>query len=117
MDRLASMQIFAHVVDSGSFATAATRLDTSPSVITHHVQLLEDRLGVQLLNRTTRRMNLTDVVECKQPLQPKSDEQVLERGRHLLPLDLEGIRPRISEFASTGHAMNNELSSVTSVNR
>ena len=61
MDRLANMQMFVQVVDSGSFTAAAKRLDTSPSVITHHVQVLEDHLGVQLLHRTTRRLNLTDV--------------------------------------------------------
>jgi DNA-binding transcriptional LysR family regulator len=61
MDRLASMQIFVQVVDSGSFTAAAKRLDTATSVITHHVQVLEDHLGVQLINRTTRRLNLTEV--------------------------------------------------------
>jgi DNA-binding transcriptional LysR family regulator len=61
MDRLASMQVFVQVVDSGSFAAAAKRLDASAATVTHHVQALEDHLGVQLLNRTTRRLNLTDV--------------------------------------------------------
>jgi DNA-binding transcriptional LysR family regulator len=61
MDRLASMQVFIQVVDSGSFAAAAKRLDASAATVTHHVQALEDHLGVQLLHRTTRRLNLTDV--------------------------------------------------------
>jgi DNA-binding transcriptional LysR family regulator len=61
MDRLASMQAFVQVVDSGSFAGAAKRLAASPAAVTHHVQALEDRLGVQLLNRTTRRLSLTEV--------------------------------------------------------
>jgi DNA-binding transcriptional LysR family regulator len=61
MDRLASMQVFVQVVDSGSFAAAAKRLDASAATITHHVQALEGHLGVQLLNRTTRRLNLTEV--------------------------------------------------------
>ena len=61
MDRLASMQVFVQVVDSGSFAGAAKRLAASPAAVTHHVQALEDRLGVQLLNRTTRRLSLTEV--------------------------------------------------------
>ena len=55
------MQIFVQVVDSGSFAAAAKRLNTSGSVVTHHVQVLEEHLGVQLLNRTTRKLNLTEV--------------------------------------------------------
>ena len=61
MDRLASMQVFVQVVDSGTFAAAAKRLDASAATVTHHVQALEDHLGVQLLNRTTRSLNLTEV--------------------------------------------------------
>ncbi|HEV2968380.1 MAG TPA: LysR family transcriptional regulator [Pirellulales bacterium] len=61
MDRLASMHAFVQVVDSGSFAAAAKRLSASPASVTHHVQSLEDHLGVQLLNRTTRKLNLTEV--------------------------------------------------------
>jgi DNA-binding transcriptional LysR family regulator len=61
MDRLAGMQVFVQVVDSGSFAAAAKRLDASAATVTHHVQALEDHLGVQLLHRTTRRLNLTEV--------------------------------------------------------
>jgi DNA-binding transcriptional LysR family regulator len=61
MDRLASMQVFVQVVESGSFAAAARRLDASPATVTHHVQALEDHLGVQLLNRTSRHLNLTEV--------------------------------------------------------
>jgi DNA-binding transcriptional LysR family regulator len=61
MDRLASMQVFVQVVDSGSFAAAAKRLNASAATVTHHVQALEEHLGAQLLHRTTRRLNLTDV--------------------------------------------------------
>jgi DNA-binding transcriptional LysR family regulator len=61
MDRLASMQVFIQVVDSGSFAAAAKSLNASPASVTHHVQALEDHLGVQLLNRTTRKLHLTEV--------------------------------------------------------
>jgi DNA-binding transcriptional LysR family regulator len=55
------MQAFVQVVDAGSFSGAAKRLNVSPAVITGHVQALERRLGVQLLNRTTRKVNLTEV--------------------------------------------------------
>jgi DNA-binding transcriptional LysR family regulator len=61
MDRLAGMQVFVQVVESGSFAAAAKRLDASAATVTHHIQALEDHLGVQLLHRTTRRLNLTEV--------------------------------------------------------
>ena len=61
MDRITSMQAFVQVVDTGSFAGAARRLSVSPAVVTGAVQSLEKRLGVQLLNRTTRKVNLTEV--------------------------------------------------------
>lgn len=61
MDRLVSMRVFVQVVDSGSFAAAAKSLNASPASVTHHVQVLEDHLGVQLLNRTTRKLHLTEV--------------------------------------------------------
>lgn len=61
MDRIMSMQAFVQVVDSGSFSGAAKRLGVSPAVVTGHVQSLEKRLGVQLLNRTTRKVNLTEI--------------------------------------------------------
>ena len=48
------------VVDSGSFSAAARRLNISKSAISAHVQRLEERLGVRLLNRTTRRLSLTE---------------------------------------------------------
>jgi DNA-binding transcriptional LysR family regulator len=61
MDRVTSIMTFVKVVDTGGFATAARALDLSPSVVTNHVQALEERLGVRLLNRTTRKVNLTEV--------------------------------------------------------
>src|SRR5438105_509367 len=60
MDRLDGIAAFAHVVDSGSFSAAARRLKISKSAISAHVQRLEERLGVRLLNRTTRRLSLTE---------------------------------------------------------
>lgn len=60
MDRIVSMTCFAHVVDSGSFTSAARRLDMSAAMVTNHIQSLEERFGVRLLNRTTRKVSLTD---------------------------------------------------------
>jgi DNA-binding transcriptional LysR family regulator len=60
MDRLASMAVFVRAVDLGSFAAAAAALDLSAPMVGKHVRFLEDRLGVRLLNRTTRRQSLTD---------------------------------------------------------
>ncbi len=60
MDRLQSMEVFRWVVDLGSFSRAADRLDLSNATVTAHVGALEKRLGIKLLNRTTRRLALTD---------------------------------------------------------
>jgi LysR family transcriptional regulator, regulator for bpeEF and oprC len=60
MDRLQSMEVFRWVVDLGSFSRAADRLDLSKATVTAHIAGLENRLGIKLLNRTTRRLALTD---------------------------------------------------------
>lgn len=60
MDRLQSMEVFRWVVELGSFSRAADRLNLSNATVTAHVASLENRLGIKLLNRTTRRLALTD---------------------------------------------------------
>ncbi|MDP2006600.1 MAG: LysR family transcriptional regulator [Rubrivivax sp.] len=60
MDRLLSMRVYRRVVDEGSFAAAARALDLSPAVVTRLVADLEAHLGTRLLQRTTRRLSLTD---------------------------------------------------------
>src|SRR5258706_2452084 len=61
MDRLTSLTTFVRVVDSGRFAAAGRRLNLSTTMVSNHVQALEDRLGARLLNRTTRKVSLTEV--------------------------------------------------------
>jgi DNA-binding transcriptional LysR family regulator len=61
MDRFESMRIFAKVVEASSFTTASAGLGLSTSMVSQHVKQLEERLGGRLLNRTTRRMSLTEV--------------------------------------------------------
>ena len=61
MDRMTSMATFVKVVESGGFSAAARTLSMSPSMVTAHVQAIEERLGVRLLNRSTRRVSLTEV--------------------------------------------------------
>lgn len=61
MDRLTSLTVFARVVDSGGFSAAARRLNMSTTMVSNHVQALEERLGARLLNRTTRKVSLTEV--------------------------------------------------------
>lgn len=61
MDRLTSLTVFGRVVECGGFSAAARRLNMSVTMVSNHVQALEDRLGVRLLNRTTRRVSLTEI--------------------------------------------------------
>jgi DNA-binding transcriptional LysR family regulator len=61
MDRLTSLTAFVRVVDTGGFSAAGRRLNMSTTMVSNHVQALEDRLGARLLNRTTRKVSLTEV--------------------------------------------------------
>lgn len=60
MDRLTALQVFRHVADLNSFAEAGRRLRLSPAAISKNIAELEAHLGVRLINRTTRRMALTE---------------------------------------------------------
>ena len=61
MDRLTSLTAFVQVADSGGFSAAGRRLNMSTTMVSNHVQALEDRLGARLLHRTTRKVSLTEV--------------------------------------------------------
>ena len=73
MDQLRAIKVFVRVIDEGSFAGAARALDLAPAVVTRLVAELEDHLGTRLLNRTTRRLSLTEIGEA-----------YLERARRIL---------------------------------
>ena len=73
MDRIDAMQAFVAVADLGGFAPAARKLGLSPSAVTRLIAALEDRLGARLLQRTTRKVALTDV-----------GARYLERARRIL---------------------------------
>lgn len=60
MDVLNCMRVFAAVVETESFTAAGARLDLSKAVVSKYVGHLEDHLGTRLLNRTTRRLSLTE---------------------------------------------------------
>ena len=60
MDRFEDLNAFVTVAETGSFTAAAERLRIAKSAISRRVAQLEERLGVQLIHRTTRRLSLTD---------------------------------------------------------
>lgn len=74
------LQVFVAVIDAGSFTAAARTLSLSRSAISLHVQNLEDALGVRLIERTTRRMALTQV-----------GAQVLEAARRMVVASREAV--------------------------
>ena len=61
MDRLTEMEAFTRVVELGGFTDAARKAGLSKSAVSKHVASLESRLGARLLNRTTRRVNPTEI--------------------------------------------------------
>lgn len=92
MDRFTSMQIFIAAVEEGSFAAAARRFQLSPAMAGKHVSAIESDLNVRLLQRSTRRLSMTDAgqryyVRCKAILEAMeeanreaSDIQTTPRG-------------------------------------
>ncbi|WAL84920.1 LysR family transcriptional regulator [Pandoraea sp. XJJ-1] len=60
MNQLQAVRVFLNVAETGSFGSAAAKLNLSNAVVTRYVALLEEHLGARLLNRTTRRLSLTE---------------------------------------------------------
>lgn len=74
MDLFQAMRAFVVTVDSGSMSAASGVLGITPAMIGQHIAALENRLGIRLLNRTTRRQSLTDfgqgyLLQCKDILE------------------------------------------------
>ena len=84
LDRLLAMTVFVKVVEQGSFARAAERLNMSTSAVSRQIADLEAHLTTRLLNRTTRRISLTE-----------SGQAYFERALHLLA-DLEETEAVVS---------------------
>jgi DNA-binding transcriptional LysR family regulator len=87
VDRFRALNAFARVVEAGSFAGAADRLDVSVSAVSRRVAELEAHLGARLVNRTTRRLSLTE-----------SGQAFYERCVQLLA-DLEEAEEEVSASA------------------
>ncbi|HEY2226887.1 MAG TPA: LysR family transcriptional regulator [Xanthobacteraceae bacterium] len=90
MDRLSAMTSFVRVVEDGGFSAAARRLNISTSVVTTHIKSIEDRLGVLLLNRSTRKVSLTEVGQvyyerCVQILSEIDDAEQFAESSQMKP--------------------------------
>ena len=93
MDKLKAMSTFVAIVDQGSLSAAGDKLDRSPAAIVRTLAGLERHLGVRLLNRSTRRLALTDegrdyLQHCRQILADilSITAPVMFRHLHLTPL-------------------------------
>lgn len=75
---LAAMQVFVSVVDSGSFSESARRLGISQPSVSRQVNALEEHLGVRLLQRSTRRLSLTEAGQIYYEKARRIQQDVLE---------------------------------------
>src|SRR5213075_3508421 len=126
MDRVAAMQVFAQVVETGSFAKAAERLDLSTSAASRQIAELETHLQTRLLNRTTRRVSLTEsgrqfyeravqlMADLAEAEQEASSAAVVPRGTIRLTTAVNfGVRhigPAIAEFLGEHRAVRFDVS-------
>jgi DNA-binding transcriptional LysR family regulator len=90
MDRFQALTTFAKVVETGSFARAAERLGLSLSAVSRHVAELETHLDARLLNRTTRRLSLTEggqafYERCVQLLADLDEAEVVVAAASIVP--------------------------------
>ncbi len=93
MDTLTAMKIYCSVVENDSLAGAARSLNISPSVVSKKLTALEDRLGVRLLNRTTRRVSVTEVgsayyERCRRIIAEVDEAEVAISQSHNVPRGL-----------------------------
>lgn len=87
MDRLAGIQLFTRIVETGSFSRAARELNLSQPTVTKHVAAIEKRLNARLLNRNPRAISLTEIgvlyyEKCKDVLRDFEEaESIVGRGQ------------------------------------
>ncbi len=87
MNRFAAISVFTRVVECGSFTAAAKRLAISVSAVTKAIARLEDDLGIQLFNRTTRQLSTTEAGQeyyerCVRVLAELDEAETLLRNRN-----------------------------------
>lgn len=93
MDRITLMKTYAAVVEEGSFVSAARKLGMTPQLVSKYVMALENEVDVTLLNRSTRKVRLTDTghgyyMRCKQLLEDFDELHASIRQDHSKPRGL-----------------------------
>ena len=93
MDTFTAMKVYCSVVENDSLAGAARSLNVSPSVVSKQLSALEDRLGVRLLNRTTRRISVTQegtayYESCKRIITDVAEAENAASSAHAAPRGL-----------------------------
>jgi len=105
LDKLNNMQVFCRIIELGTFSAVANEMNVSPMMVSKYMAQLEKSLGVTLLNRTTRRISLTEAGEnyyqgCKQLLEDmhELDEKIQQLGHSVTgtlkisaPIDFGGL--------------------------
>ncbi len=86
-----SLKVFLTVVGEKSFSAAAERLDLSRAVVSKHVKYLEEQVGTRLLERTTRRIALT---ESGRTFYDRAQRAVSELDEAMLEAGQATVRPR-----------------------
>ncbi|MHC8320749.1 LysR family transcriptional regulator [Pseudomonas sp. GB2N2] len=90
MDRFQEMQIFMAVSEEEGFAAAARRLNISPPSVTRAIAAMEERIGTQLLSRTTRSLHLTEagqryLEDCRRILSEVDEAEEAAAGSYSIP--------------------------------
>ena len=90
MDRFHEMQVFLAVAEEEGFAAAARRLKTSPPSVTRAIAAMEQRIGTQLLARTTRSLHLTEagqryLEDCRRILAELDEAEEAAAGSYSIP--------------------------------
>ena len=103
MDKISEMTMFARTVSEGSFSAAARALKLTPSAVSKQVSRLEDRLGARLLNRTTRRLSLTEEgrafhARCEQILAEIEEAETAVTELHSAPRGTLRIAAAVAFF-------------------
>ena len=93
MDIFTTMKVYCSVVENDSLADAARKMNVSPSVVSKHLSALENHLGVRLLNRTTRRISITEegtayYERCKQIITDVAEAEIEVSSAHTAPRGL-----------------------------